>query len=152
MSKRLSTLVLLSLAAIGGGPPGCGPSDETLKIKLVSVDGKVTLNGKPFAEARITFAPDESNEYQTPGSGITGPDGTYEAMYRGRPGLSPGTYKVIVEKIQTPEGEALVAKGDQTKDAASPIHGEFDGEVPAGGGSLDFDVQPKEPPAKASKK
>jgi hypothetical protein len=168
MSKRLSALVLLSLAAIGGGPSGCGPSDETLRIKLVPVDGKVTLNGKPLAGATITFTPDESNEYQTPGSDVTGPEGNFKVMFRGRSGLYPGNYKVVVEKTQSPPGGPLVQQGDegmlaelqrhqigpagaQTKDAPSPIRGEFDGEVPAGGGSLDFNVKGQEAPVKGSK-
>jgi hypothetical protein len=168
MSKRFSPLLPSILAVIVGGHPGCGPSDETLRIKLTRVDGTVTFNGKPLEGAIVTFSPDESNDYLTPGSDVTGPEGNYKPMFRGRAGLYPGKYKIVVEKLILPPGAVLSHKDDEgmlaeirrdpkagsdakSKDAGSRIRGEFDGEVPNGGGQLDFDVKGKAVPVSEPK-
>jgi len=139
---------------------GCGSGDETERIKLVPVKGNVTFNGKPLDGATITFAPDEANDSETAGGGTTGPDGNYTAAFRGRDGLAPGKYKVLITKAILPPGmsklsedDAIMARemnrvqGDGTPapKAADPtqIQGEFDAEVSAGENTLDFDVKGK---------
>ena len=157
MSQRFPALVLTIFVLIPGGLAGCGPSDETLRIKLVPVSGTVTFNGCALEGARITFTPDESNAALTPGGDTTGPQGNYKAMYRNRSGLAPGVYKIVVEKTFLPEGvkaedndmnmhlESLNptgAKKDKSREIKQ-VRGEFDGEVAAGGAPLDFDVKGK---------
>ncbi|MEW4568211.1 carboxypeptidase-like regulatory domain-containing protein [Tautonia sp. JC769] len=56
------------------------------------------FDGKPLADAELTFVPEQSNVDVTPGTGITDADGEYRARYLGKFGLSPGTYKVTLSK------------------------------------------------------
>jgi hypothetical protein len=165
MSQQPIALVLTMLVLIPGGLAGCGPSDDTMRIKLVPVNGTVTFNGQPLEGARVTFSPDDANERSTPGGDVTGPAGNYKAMFRNRSGLAPGMYKIIVEKIVPPAGvkaedtdinmhlESLNPK-EQTKGQkreSTQIRGDFEAEVPAGGGILDFDVKGKAKPVSESK-
>ena len=76
------------------GFAGCG--SEESRVKLVPVSGKVTLNGKPLANATVTYMPDKSNAYSTPATDSTGPEGNYMMMWKNRKGISPGKYTVIV--------------------------------------------------------
>ncbi len=75
---------------------GCGDADS--RVSLVPVEGSVTQNGKPFEEAIITFLPENGNQDLTTGVDRTGQGGSFKAMYRNRPGLAPGKYKVVVSK------------------------------------------------------
>jgi len=81
----------LSLVALAG----CGKS-EADRIALVTVAGKVTLDGKPLEGVPITFVSDGSNAVKTDGGDVTGSGGTFRAKYRNRDGLAPGKYKVVV--------------------------------------------------------
>ncbi len=81
---------------------GCGSGDETESIKLVPVTGVVSLNGKPVEGASVTFTPNAGSKPNTPGSDMSGPEGTYKLMYRGRSGVTPGKYKVTVSKTFEP--------------------------------------------------
>jgi len=138
--------------------PGCGGGP-----KLVPVSGVVTLNGKPLGDAEIVFIPHESNKDGLPGNDKTGPEGNYKAMTQGRSGLVAGKYRVVVSKVPAPPSAAsdsfkddpymakLSAQGPEEVDrgpsqqapkGSGEIKGEFeDREVPAGGGTLDFDVK-----------
>src|SRR5438270_10452973 len=77
------------------GLVGCGGSDDD-NIKLVRVTGTITQNGKPLAGADVSFVPQVGNKDSTPGVDQTGPDGNYMVRYRGRTGVAPGKYQVIV--------------------------------------------------------
>jgi len=92
MSRRWMPWAALTLASLAG----CGSSDGI--SGLVPVSGIVTMDGKPLEGATISFVPEAKNEPSTPGSDMTGPGGTFKAMYRNRPGLAPGKYRVVVEK------------------------------------------------------
>lgn len=162
-----SPFPLAILALISCGLVGCG-GDETARIKLVPVSGTVTFNGKPLEGAEISFMPDSSNAKSTPGSDVTGPEGNFKAMFRGRSGLAPGKYKVLVSKIFLPPGAKLfegmdlhmlevAAQGgpegskEMSKTAPTQIQGEFEREVPAEGGTVDIDVKGKPAPISAPK-
>jgi hypothetical protein len=150
---RLSVGVIVSMTA-ASGLLGCGGG-----AKLVPVSGTVTLNGKPLKDAAITFLPEDSSTGAFPGEDITGPEGNYKAMTRGRSGLTPGKYKVVVIKsladtTKVPEAfkdDPFMAKlsMEGTADPAGPrkdakpteIKGEFEREVEPAGGTLDFDVK-----------
>lgn len=98
--RRASLLAaLLGLTIVGCGEEG---------PNLVPVKGTVMMNGKPFAEADLTFVPDPSNKDVTPGSDKTGPEGTYTARFNSRFGLAPGKYKVLIsKKAELPPGIEL---------------------------------------------
>ncbi len=158
MSLRVGIVVAVvavsGLSGCGGGP------------KLVPVSGTVTLNGKPFRDAEITFVPDPSNKLGLPGLDKTGPEGNYMAMTEGRRGLVPGKYKVFVTKVtlnaskvpaefkDDPHMARLILEpplGDQQRvsvpksDQPAEIKGEFEREVEPAGGTLDFDVKAEVP-------
>jgi hypothetical protein len=145
---------------------GCGGTDED-HFKLVRVIGTVTRNSKPLADARVTFMPDAGNQNSTPTVDTTGPEGNYMPKFKGRTGLAPGKYKVLIEPaLDLPGGGTMP---DEFKDAPPGIYqealrsrkklmklktggreepkiagtkSEFDAEVPDGTSTtLDFDVR-----------
>jgi hypothetical protein len=158
-------VVQLSIAAaLAAAAAGCGTGDETDSYSLVSVTGNVTLDGKPLEGAKVLFTPVEGSKPDTPGVDETGKEGNYKLMYRGRSGVSPGKYRVLVAK--TLEGDAaakvsqehqddpvlaamdkqgaLIAQG--TKGAAKRakpliVNQMFDREVSAKGEVFDFDLK-----------
>jgi hypothetical protein len=170
MKMRQIAMLLVASAAVAG----CGSGDETSSYKLVPVNGVVTMNGKPLEGAEVAFTPDGSNAPSTPGSDFTGPEGNYKAMFRGRSGLAPGKYRVIVTKTILPGGDSknvpeemkddptmlahaaearAKAQGRTGKTAeAAPIKIEqvFEREVSATGGPQDFDVKVKATAAAAA--
>jgi hypothetical protein len=133
---------------------GCGSESGP---KLVPVSGVVTMNNKPLEGATVSFSPVGGE-----GAGaedVTGPGGNYKAMTRGRSGVAPGKYKVVVQKapsLPTTTNEAfkddpfmagMVAEGAELgkpkkkNDANGKIEGMFDREITAEGGTIDFDVK-----------
>jgi hypothetical protein len=150
MVKRVLVLSLLLAFAIGCGS---GP-------KLVPVSGVVTLNGKPLGEAVIQFLPDPPTEDAHPADDVTDPEGNYQAETKGRSGVVPGKYRVVITKDNTPipaavseqfkddpfmaglssrppdGGRTSKKKADDTK-----IEGVFNQEIPPEGGEFNFDVK-----------
>jgi hypothetical protein len=136
---------------------GCGTDED--RIKIVPVTGTVTKNGKPMADATITFVPDASNKDSTPGVDSTGPEGNYKLMWRNRSGVAPGKYRVAVQPpIAAPTGpthsefandpymaqvgaEAAGGRTGAPKKEAPGEKSEFDAEVSDKGDILDFDVK-----------
>jgi len=86
---RAVSAVALLLAVVGCGGP---PSADYSKVDLLSVDGTVTLDGKPLANAVITFEnPDDS----TFAYALTDASGGYELRFDSvMMGCTPGT-KVV---------------------------------------------------------
>ncbi len=72
-SSRIVTMLALA------GLVGCG--DDESSIKLVKVMGTVTKNGKPLADARISFVPEAGNKFSTPGVDTSGPEGNYMVSF-----------------------------------------------------------------------
>jgi hypothetical protein len=133
------------------GLAGCGPG-----VKLVPVSGTITRDGKPMADASVTFLPDPGNKDNTPGVAATGPDGGYRLKWQDRRGVAPGKYKVTVTPPLAVPGGAKVP--DDLKDdpymaqlaigtgapgakKAAEVKGEFEAEVGDGGGAFNFDVK-----------
>jgi hypothetical protein len=163
----IRTIAPLALA----GLVGCGYGG---RVKLVPVKGTVTLDGKPLAQASVSFLPNPQNANQTAGGDVTGPKGNFTAIYQGRLGLAPGKYKVLVSPglglppgFKAPPGmeddpaEARKALGldsvhPRFKPRAAGVKGfevipptDFDAEVSDGGGSYAFDVKSPSPAKKA---
>jgi hypothetical protein len=79
---------VLSLACLGcsdGGP------------ELGSVEGTVTMDGKPLPNALVTFSPVGEGSAST---GVTDGDGHYELLYTDRRGALLGKHKVAVTTIK----------------------------------------------------
>ena len=146
--RTAAPLVLVALA-------GCGDEDE--RVRLVPVSGTITLNGKPMADATVTFLPDKANKDSTPGADTTGPDGNYKLRFKSRSGVAPGKYKVSVTPSPAaatgPVPDALKDDPVMARLAAEPraaperkaagTKTEFDAEVSPAGDVLDFDVKTK---------
>ncbi|MDR3634307.1 MAG: carboxypeptidase-like regulatory domain-containing protein [Isosphaeraceae bacterium] len=154
----LSILMAISLA-LGG----CGSGDETATTTLVPVNGTVTLAGKPLEGALVSFVPEPSNENSTPGADATDPDGNYTAMFRGRAGLAPGKYRILISKTLLPPAVTAASGEDPYMSQLSPpkadrkatpqqVEGVFDREIPDSGATLDFDVKGKEAPGRSARK
>lgn len=70
---------------------GCGGGDGP---SLVPVEGSVTLDGQPLAEARIIFRPAEGGR---PSNAVTDSDGNYKLQYtEDRIGALPGKHSVSI--------------------------------------------------------
>jgi len=135
---------------------GCG-SDPDSAVTLVPVTGTITLDGKPMANAQISFIPEATNAASTAGGDTTGPDGNYLAQYRGRNGLSPGKYRVTVvpglaeeegappvgglDPFMAAEGARAAAATQRSASKKKETKGEFQSEVKETATTLDFDVK-----------
>jgi hypothetical protein len=69
---------------------GCGGG------KLVTVEGKVTLDGKPLEGATVLFTP-QGNQGR-PAQGVTADDGSFRLSTSSEEGAERGEYKVLVTK------------------------------------------------------
>jgi hypothetical protein len=139
---------------------GCG-GDEEASYKLVRVSGIITKNGKPLSDAKVTFVPAQANKPSTSGVDVTGPEGNYLLNFKGRTGVAPGKYTVLIEPAEDTSGlkvreefskdpmQMKVAQqaktiGKTEKDTRKKevFKGEFEAEVPdAATFTRDFDVK-----------
>ena len=85
---------------------GCGPTPPA----MVSVTGKVTLDGKPVTAGSITFHPDTANAFQDDHpSSLLQLDGSFQMKtYPFGKGVPPGKYKVtlapeLATRVKQPE-------------------------------------------------
>src|SRR5262249_28461012 len=106
----------------GGGKPGQKKDDGKSRPTGQTVNGKVTLDGKPLDGARITFVPPGGDADKAP-SAQTNADGTYEI----KAGVPKGECVILVTgpggKVPTRYGSAkttplraTVAEGDNRLD------------------------------------
>ncbi len=98
---RLAFVCSLMLASVLIS--GCGSSLPDVGY----VTGVVTLDGKPLANAEVTFAPEKGRG----SSGITDETGKYELFYvAGEPGALIGAHKVMITSGGVPvEGEENIS-------------------------------------------
>ena len=101
--RRWSLLALLPLL-LGG----CGKS-------TVTVEGVVTLDGKPVPGATVLFTPEEGNDRAA--SALTDEDGNFRlSTYSEGDGALPGQYRVVVTRTQgVPEPPAMLQPGEEKK-------------------------------------
>jgi len=80
---------------------GCGEPAETVP-ELVAVTGKVTYQGRPLADASVTFVPADYEEEATERNRVVRPagrtdaEGGYELAWGEHTGAPPGKYTVMV--------------------------------------------------------
>lgn len=151
-ARRFATLAL----AIGlMTASGCGGDTPT----LAPVSGVVTLDGKPYPDAVVSFQPIGSEELPNPGrgsSGFTDANGRFVLKYDGiTPGAVVGKHRV---RIMTKGNDVMIAGGgegtgsdDYTPPAnmkIDPIPAEWNGlstkefVVPSGGtDKANFEIQ-----------
>jgi hypothetical protein len=126
----------LVLAAILCGAPqlGCNRSGS----ELAPVTGRVTLDGKPLAGARLRFQPEATGG--SPSYGTADKDGRYELGYkRGMAGALLGWHVVRIEAGST-EGEGG-ANAPRALPARYNEQTELRREVKAGENQIDFELE-----------
>jgi hypothetical protein len=159
MTHRLLTSAalvagLLGLAGCGGGP------------RLVPVSGVVTLDGKPYKGAVVSFQPIGSKDDDAPGRqsmGVTDEAGRFTLKYDGlEPGAVVGKHaiRIVTEGNYVPGTTSETGSDDYTPPSSlkvDPIPASWNGlsdktfEVPAGGtDQANFDILT--PPKKGGKK
>lgn len=115
----------LAMAGCGGGPK---------RPKLYPASGTVTLDGKPLADATVSFVPASG----PPSDGKTDASGKFTIMTSGQPGAPFGANKVTVSKftgtatMPTPGGspDDMKAMYEKMYDKNKKAAGDK-GEVPA---------------------
>lgn len=157
MRSRSHVLLIAGVVASMYGV-GCGPSTSGPKWPdPVEVGGKVTFQGKPFANGTVIFIP-EGQTVGKGGSGLTNEAGEYQAdsIWSGketRKGLIPGKYRVAFSRYIKPDGSVWIAEPDSAEGPASvgareelplelsnPAESKFEIEVSAGKPKHDFDL------------
>ena len=82
-------LLLLACAGCGGGGP-----------EIASVSGRVTMDGKPLANATVVFTPENGR----PAGAKTDENGNYVLNFsEGRRGAIPGPNTIYITTIRDPE-------------------------------------------------
>ncbi len=95
MARMISTVLLCALVTLSVGCGGNG------RPALVTVRGKVTLNGAPLEGATVMFVrvPEKGVEFGRPSVGVTDAQGEFTvSTYAEGDGLAVGKYLVGVEK------------------------------------------------------
>ena len=94
---------LFLILALVGTPAGC---DDDARVSRVQ--GVVTLDGEPVADATVTFMPSEGGR---PAFGITGSDGSYElTTFNAGDGALLGSHAVAIMAVDeevTDKAEAM---------------------------------------------
>jgi hypothetical protein len=105
--------------------------------------GRVTLRGVAVSGAELTFLP--AADPDAVATGVTDGDGKYRLDYGGKRGVAAGKATVRIVHWTLPNGKPLPAgeegaalKADETKAVRTTYL--FEKEVPAGSGTLDFEL------------
>jgi hypothetical protein len=125
----------LVVAVIVAGLAGCGDSGS---YKIARVSGRVTLDGKPFANASVVFSPiaSASNREPGPGSGgITDAEGRYTLKVTGtnREGAVVGKHKVAITRVRDDDSGEDQQKQSRPRGVRRKRKTAIEFEVPAGG-------------------
>jgi len=133
---------------------GCGGDTAELP-DVVPVSGTITLDGQTVAGVNVTFIPTGSTEGGS-SYGATDASGKYELTSNdGRTGVGVGEFKVVCGKWIMPDGADYVGEpgGPSPMEAGAtellpPKYSQeasttLKATVPAGGGSIDFELKSK---------
>ncbi len=93
ISVRICAAVTLAML-IGASLAGC-----TDTLQLAPAEGKVTLDGRPVADAGVLFQPKSGPS----AAGTTDAAGHFSLSTANRPGAPLGDYSVAITKTSTPE-------------------------------------------------
>lgn len=133
MSRFKSCCFLLVLALIFSGCGGKGDG----RPPLAMVKGVITLDGKPFKGAFVTFIPENGR----PSVGTSDAEGKYTLEYlQDVPGAAIGKHEVrIVTQSGMNEGDAVVERFPAKYNTKSTLTTE----VVSGDNSIDFNLDSK---------
>ena len=115
----VSKIVLLLMSVLLCVAVGCGPSADA---GLVAAKGQVTLDGTPVSGVTVTFVPQEGVKGRG-GFAVTDSDGRFDARIGNAPGVLPGKYRVLFERLVTSDGNPVppdVAPADVNASNALP--------------------------------
>ena len=75
---------------------------------LVPVEGQVTLDGEPLANAAVSFLP-VGNTAGRGAAALTDDQGIYHLQEQdGTPGVATGSYQVVISKLVKPDGTDFI--------------------------------------------
>jgi hypothetical protein len=125
------TPALCCLLVAGCGGPG---------VKLGTVKGKVTLNGRPLQGAEVTFQPTAKGT--APSAGTTDADGRYELMYTfDTKGAVPGEHIVTITTGGTSfDDQGIEVEQEEHVPARYNTDTELRKTVKPGSQTIDFDL------------
>jgi ribosomal protein S16 len=128
----------LGLLAMALMLAGAGCSGKRDLPELASVSGKVTLDGKPLARARVYFIPENGR----PSSAETDADGFYQLRYsEGASGAMLGKHIVRVSTYRPADEEKNIAAGEETVPAKYNTGSTLTREVRAGKNEINLELQ-----------
>ncbi len=144
---RVSWFLMATLLFACGG---CGGRDPSLP-PLVPVEGTVTLNGTPLADANVQFHP-MGNTLGRGAAAVTNAEGRYSLIAPdGSDGAPVGEYRVVIGKLVMPDGSLFTPTDDvapmdsPARELLPEYYSMFErstltATVPEGGGSVDFQL------------
>jgi hypothetical protein len=131
-NRGAASAILLMLAVANG----CGKSGP----QVAPVRGRITLDGRPLANADVTFQPDDSRRASI---GRTDADGRYELAYkRGQSGAIVGRHTVRIAV------SSELVRNPPPIPARYNTQSELHPEVEPGDNEFNFDVTTEENAAK----
>jgi len=119
---------------------GCGPA----QIPRGAVQGKVTLDGQPFPDGRITFEPIAGTKGPTAGGEIR--NGEYNIESRNGPVPGKNVIRINAtkksgKKVPSPFGGDKVDEFVEVVGSSYNVNSILEREIQAGANSLNFDVK-----------
>jgi hypothetical protein len=137
---RASCLAVVALVAVG-----CGTS-----VKIVPVSGAVTLDGKPLANAHVSFQPEAAQGIQTAGAGSYGTtdlSGAYSLRVTGtdQAGAVVGTHRVAISlKVESDDRDPRLRSPAKTLPDRYSRNSELQFKVePGGTDKANFELKSK---------
>jgi hypothetical protein len=135
--RRNSWMFVLVLSCSLMPLAGCGG-----KYKMAPVSGTITLDGKPLADATVSFTPQATGSEAPASTGKTDQSGKYtlSLVSDETNGAIIGNHRVVIAKSF--ESSSDIATPDERAKASLPDHN-FSFEVKPGQNKADFNLEPK---------
>ena len=135
MSTSFNQFAFWSMASLIG-LIGCGNGDRG------TVTGTITLNGQPIGPGTIRFQPVDFRNSKVPsGADRFAEDGKYELETgRGKQGLAPGEYLVIIDGATTGNEREPAQKSNIPSTYLNPTASGLKAIVKVGHNQIDFDL------------
>jgi hypothetical protein len=106
-ARRSKQTAALLIAGIAVATQGCSKHDG---LERAPINGVVTINGQPLADATIVFLPLGGSAAQGLGAvGASDAEGKFQvtSSREDDPGIPPGEYAVVVNRWAEPDGKVI---------------------------------------------
>jgi hypothetical protein len=133
---------------------GCSGTETPPELPATAAfSGTIKLDGKPMNKGLVTFV--SMTDRGLNATGTVGADGKYSLKVsvgkQEKDGAVPGKYKVVVSRFLQPNGEpqdpsvpaAIPGLESLPQQYSMPTMTQLKAEVPAAGGTADFDLKSK---------